>query len=241
MVNPVAKPLLRLSQAQLQLLETCPPQFQRRYLEQRYSPLDPQQQAKMVWGDRFHRLMQQWQAGLPLPDLSQSLPALGESLQALIACLPAATPQQQRAVEHQRFLSYRGYALTVIYDLLIGEPGRAEIVDWKTYPQPPRLEPLRQHWQTCLYLYVLAETSDYHPDQLAMTYWFVQLPRKPESVTFPYSQAAHQATGQRLHRLLEGLDQWLARHQSQHQDFPHRSDCLQNCPYSAERDQPGLS
>lgn len=228
----MVKPLLRLSQAQLQLLEICPPQFQRRYLEQRYQPVDPQQQIHQQWGDRFHRLMQQWQAGLPLPDLSQSLPDLGQSLSALIACLPPATPQQQRAVEHQRFLQCQGYALTVIYDLLILEPGRAEIVDWKTYPQPPSLEPLQQHWQTCLYLYVLAETSDYEPDQLSMTYWFVKLPRKPQSVTFPYSQKAHQATAQRLQKLLDLLDHWLP----QAQDFPHRPDCQQNCPYAAPGD-----
>jgi ATP-dependent exoDNAse (exonuclease V) beta subunit len=58
--------------------------------------------------------------------------------------------------------------LTVIYDLLIEAEDNAQILDWKTYPQPKEQNRLAKDWQTRLYLYVLAETSDYLPEQISM-------------------------------------------------------------------------
>ena len=81
------------------------------------------------------------------------------------------------------------------------------------------------------YLYVLAETSDYLPEQISFTYWFVKLPQGPESVTFQYSQKLHRQTQQELETILTQLTEWLGAYQSQGQDFPHRFDCQQNCPY----------
>jgi hypothetical protein len=41
-----------------------------------------------------------------------------------------------------------------------------------------------------------------------MTYWFVRLPRSPESLTFVYDRRLHERTRQDLHRLLDDLDRW---------------------------------
>ena len=79
--------LIHLSQAHLNLLETCPPQFQRIYLAQLASPISPEQQEKLIWGDHFHRLMQQQQLGLPIASLlaedEQLRPAITELLKAI--------------------------------------------------------------------------------------------------------------------------------------------------------------
>ena len=42
------------------------------------------------------------------------------------------------------------WLLRVIYDRLVLTPHTAEILDWKTYPQPPDLHRIIQHWQTRL-------------------------------------------------------------------------------------------
>ena len=78
-----------------------------------------------------------------------------------------------REAEHSRSLPCHNFLLTVIYDLLIFERDQALILDWKTYRKPRRAEELSHNWQTRLYLYVLAETSDYQPQQIQMIYWFV--------------------------------------------------------------------
>jgi hypothetical protein len=61
-------------------------------------------------------------------------------------------------------------------------------------------------------LYVLAETSDYLPEQISMTYWFVQSEDQPQSLKFTYNNTQHQKTGQKLHRLLNQLTYWLQRY-----------------------------
>ncbi|MGL5035946.1 MAG: PD-(D/E)XK nuclease family protein [Microcystaceae cyanobacterium] len=222
---------IRLSQGHLQLLELCPPQFQRRYLEQKYETPNPQQQKNLDWGDRFHRLMQQWQLGLPLDNILNQNPEFAQSLQALIQTVPALQSDTvEREAEHYRILPFQDYVLTVIYDLLVIDPERAEILDWKTYPLPQKVEKIRNHWQTRLYLYVLAETTAYQPEQLSMTYWFVKLPKQPESLTISYSQSQHQTTQESLNLLLNQLTQWLSL---QNALFPHRTNCTSICPYSA--------
>lgn len=225
---------LRLSQEHLQLLATCPPQFQRRYLEQWNSLPSPAQQTRSDWGQQFHRLLQQWQLGLPLATILRANPQMAQALTALLGACPSLSrpPEtQQRAAEHSRTLAYGDVILTVIYDLLILEPERAEILDWKTYPLPEKNpQSILQHWQTKLYLYVLAETTAYPPEKLSMTYWFVKPPQRPQFLTLEYSPAQHQQIQQELSQLLAQLRLWLGQWHHQKTDFPHPAQCHQ-CPY----------
>lgn len=226
--------LIRLSQGHLNLLATCPPRFQQIYLEQLHSIPNPEQQEKQTWGTRFHLLMQQRELGLPLESLLAEEPELHHSLAALIQAAPEilqTTNQDTREAEHSRTLSFNNYLLSVIYDLLIVNESQAKILDWKTYLKPQKKNKLAENWQTRLYLYVLAETSSYLPEQISFTYWFVKLPHQPQSLTFAYSSQQHQQTKQDLADLLNQLDKWLDNYQNQGVPFPHRANCKTNCPY----------
>lgn len=235
-------PLIRLSQSQLQLLETCPPQFQRLYLDQIGYGMNPEQQEKLNWGSQFHRLMQQRELGLSIDSFVQHDGELQRSLNALVEAVPelqTPTPDQWREAEHHRSLSVKNYLLTVIYDLLITTSQQAQILDWKTYLQPQNPNKLIQHWQTKLYLYVLAETTDYLPEQLSMTYWFVKLPTKPQSLTISYNRKQHQETHQQLENLLTTLDRWLADYERDNTPFPHSENCNgETCPYYSSFQSP---
>lgn len=228
-------PLIRLSQSQLQLLETCPPQFQRLYLDQLGYGINPEQQEKLNWGSQFHRLMQQRELGLSIDSLVGQHTELQRSLNALIEAVPelhSPSQNQWREAEHHRSLSIHHYLLTVIYDLLITTPHQAQILDWKTYLQPQNPDKLIHHWQTKLYLYVLVETSHYLPEQLSMTYWFVKLPTKPQSLTISYSRKQHQENHQQLENLLAKLEQWLTDYQRENIAFPHLQNCNPKvCPH----------
>lgn len=226
--------LIRLSQAQLNLLETCPPQFQRLYMEQLGSLISPEQQEKLDWGSQFHLLMQQKQLGLPIESLLKEDQQLQHSITSLIKATPEIWDCNQetwREAEHFRSLSFHGYLLTVIYDLLIANQTNAQIIDWKTYLQPENKTKLAKNWQTRLYLYLLAETSEYLPEQISMTYWFVKLPSQPQSLAFTYNSKQHQKTHQDLTHLLTKLDNWIDEYLNQKDSFPHLSNCQDNCPY----------
>lgn len=241
--------LIRLSQAYLNFLETCPRKFQQIYLKQLSSPLSLQEQDKLAWGKRFHLLMQQRELGLPVEFLLKADPPMWESFQAIAQAapeifLPSQSSQDVRQAEHRRTLTIQDVLLTVIYDLLIAESNSAQIIDWKTYPRPQIRQKVAENWQTRLYLFVLAETSDYLPEQISMTYWFVQSARdkevengrSPETqrLKFIYDRQQHEQTKQDLTQLLTQLQGWLQNYENG-QPFPQvaeNSRLCQSCQFA---------
>lgn len=216
--------LLRLSQGQLNLLEACPRKFQHTYLEQLNSPPDPEHEERQTLGSRFHLLMQQREMGLPIHSFLQADTQLqtwmaGFANAAPEILTPATDGQTFRESEHYRTLQVQDYLLTSVYDLLIADDQQAQILDWKTYPKPPNKSKLAQNWQTRLYLYVLAETSEHLPENISMTYWFVQSQGKPQNIKFSYSSAQHLQTAKKLNQLLGYLTNWLEGYQ-QNELFP---------------------
>lgn len=227
---------MRLSQGQLNLLETCPRKFQHTYLEQLASPTTPDQQERLSLGSRFHQLMQQWELGLPVEPLIVEDEQLRQWFDAFVAAAPTilklnadrAAPEVNslsfRQSEHQRTLIFEGHLLTVVYDLLILSQQQAQILDWKTYPKPQQSKRLAQNWQTRLYPFVLAETSDYSPENISMTYWFFQTQTgsstDPQSLKFAYSVHAHDRTRHDLTQQLQQLTHWLDRYQTTGESFP---------------------
>ncbi len=234
---------LRLSQGVLNLLASCPRKFQHLYIEQLSAYPLPEQQERLIAGSRFHALVQQWQLGLPVLPLAESDRQLQQWFTDFVAAAPdilgpdILAPERQdanstttRQSEHARTLAFEGYLLTVIYDLLILRPDAARILDWKTYPRPQNPQTLRQNWQTRLYLFMLAATSDYAPEQIAMTYWFFQTApaapgtapaapgTAPDSASrryqIPYDRRQHEQTRADLRQLLHQLNHWLAAYQT---------------------------
>jgi PD-(D/E)XK nuclease superfamily len=224
---------MRLSQGQLNLLTTCPRKFQHTYLEQLSSPTTLEQQEKLAWGSRFHLLMQQRELGLPIDLLVQEDAQLQRWVTGLVGAAPEIlTPNPQseifRESEHRRTLNFGDDLLTVIYDLFVASPNSAQIFDWKTYPLPKKQGWLAQNWQTRLYIYVLAETSDYAPEQISMTYWFVQSEPEPKSLKFTYNWDKHEQTKRDLTRLLNQLKIWLQNYE-QGEPFPQIPEKEEEC------------
>ncbi|MBE9128167.1 MULTISPECIES: PD-(D/E)XK nuclease family protein [unclassified Coleofasciculus] len=225
-------PLIRLSQGQLNIIETCPRKFQHIYFDQLGTPVSPEQQERLTWGSRFHLLMQQRELGLPVESLVEEDAQLRHWVTALVDTAPevfAKDSQTFRDSEHCRTVKYQGYLLTVIYDLLIEDETSAQILDWKTYPQPQNRHWLAKDWQTRLYLYVLAETSDYLPEQISMSYWFVKSQPCPQSLKFTYDRVQHEKTQQDLTELLSQLTKWLERYQNDHIPFPQLPVSANRC------------
>jgi hypothetical protein len=228
------KPLIRLSQGQLNILESCPAYFQEIFLDQRGTPLDPIKLENTEWGSHFHQLMQQKELNLPIDYILTEDPQLHRSLEALMNASPELFNSSQdvwREAEHHRTLQIDHYLLTVVYDLLIAQKDHAQIIDWKTYLKPKEPKVLQQNWQTRLYLYVLAESSNYPPEQLSMTYWFVKLPTQPQKFTISYNQQLHQQTKADLTDLLNNLTQWLYVYNEDRIPFPHHHPA-ENCPFA---------
>jgi hypothetical protein len=236
---------LRLSQGHLNILSACGRKFQYIFLEKIPYVVSVEQQEKLDWGNQFHVFMQQRELGLPIEAILERDRQFKESLEGLIAAAPAlfADGEGFRESEHQRTLEFEGYWLTVIYDLLICRSHHAQIMDWKTYLQPQNSDRLQQNWQTRLYPFVLAETSDYTPEQISMTYWFVKgknsLNNQATSLEFKYNNQQHQQTQTELRQLLEQLRQGLGDY-IQGTDFPQvaaTSGECNRCPFARRCDR----
>jgi hypothetical protein len=211
--------MLRLSQRHLKILETCPRQFEYTYLDR----LTPIQQSRTQLGSDFHLLMQQRELGLPIEPILARSPQIKGLIEAIVATAPELfelEPSVWRESEHVRTLTMDNYLFTSIYDLVILTPDRAEIIDWKTYPLPKYKKDLTHEWQTRLYLYLLAETSDYLPKQITFTYWFIQSTPKPKSVRICYTLKQHRQTHQDLLTLLGKLTDCLDAAKSHREQFP---------------------
>jgi hypothetical protein len=216
---PTSPPILRLSQGHLNLLTACPRKFQHSYLEQLNTPLDPKREEYQILGSRFHLLMQQREMDLPMNKLLQTDPQLQNWMTEFSKIAPEIfitniDHQTFRESEHYRTLQIGNYLLTVIYDLLIADQNQAQILDWKTYPQPPKREKLAENWQTKLYLYVMGETSNYLLENISLTYWFEQSKEQTKHNKNCYNEKEHQKTAQELNQLLNNLTQWVKDYQN---------------------------
>lgn len=232
--------MLTLTQSHLRQLEICPRRYQYGYLEQVPVPTDPEMLERQRWGTQFHLMMQQRELGLPIEAFLKEDAALDAAVQGLLAAAPELFTSQVdrfRQSEHRRTLAFNGYLLTAIYDLLLLEPNRGQIIDWKTYQHPPKQAQLAKHWQTRLYLYLLVETSDLAPEQVSMTYWFVAPPgaaapsEPPSSIAIAYTKAQHRRTEGDLRRLTDQLTALL----TSGGDLPKvdpTSGCCAQCSYA---------
>jgi CRISPR/Cas system-associated exonuclease Cas4 (RecB family) len=232
--------MLTLTQSHLRQLEICPRRYQYGYLEQVPVPTDPEMLERQRWGTQFHLVMQQRELGLPVEAFLKEDATLDAAVQGLLTAAPelfATQADRFRQSEHRRTLAFNGYALTAIYDLLLLEPNRGQIIDWKTYQRPPKQAQLAKEWQTRLYLYLLVETTDLAPEQVSMTYWFVAPPSAedqfgpPSSIAIAYTKAQHRRTEADLRRLTDQLTSLLTPGGNLPQVDPALGYCAQ-CPYA---------
>jgi hypothetical protein len=227
-INSIHHPLftnlmIRISQRHLKILDVCPRQFEHTYFDRLTLPVSPAQQAKTQLGSDFHLLMHQRELGLPIEPILARSPQLNTWMQSMLQIAPMLFETDdltQRESEQVRTLAIDDYLFTAIYDLVILAPDRADIIDWKTYPLPKYKKDLDLEWQTRLYLYILAETSDYLPKQIAFTYWFIQSTPQPKSVKISYTLKQHRQTKTDLLARLAQLTNWLDAYQATGEPFP---------------------
>ena len=217
-------PITSISQGHLNVWETCQRKYQYSFLEELSLPeADLQHKKNLLLGANFHLLMQQKELGLDVFDLASS----EAKLQSWLTAFDNQPPQMidgDRLCEHRRTLEVtlennletslhhsdnqnfgQGYfVLTAIYDFLILGDRQAQILDWKTHQVAIAEDKLKLNWQTRLYLYLLAKTTNYAPEQLSMTYWFANTAK---SVIISYTQAEHDRTEKRLRQILTEIAQ----------------------------------
>ncbi len=245
--------VISISQGHLDIWKTCQRKYRYKYLEE-LSLAELQGQSNLVLGSQFHLLMQQRELGLDVTALASGDEHL-QSWLANFSSQPPKMIDGDRLCEHRRTSvveiletspdsdqpsaiktwqdhnhdrdRHQGYfVLTAIYDLLILGDRQAQILDWKTHQRAINFKTLKQNWQTRLYLYLLAATTNYAPNQLSMTYWFANT---GESVVIAYTQKDYEQTARQLRQILTEMNQA--------QDYPKIPDHSPACRYCEFQDR----
>ncbi len=142
-------------------------------------------------GEQFHRLLERHFLGLPV--VAEAIDDVEVRRWWSLFQRHVKLPDGKAYPERSLTVPIGGHVLNGRFDLLILSPHSAHIFDWKT-GQPHSEADLRHDWQTRLYLAMLAEGSaalghSVQPDQIAITYWYVNDPAEPR--TIHYNQAWH--------------------------------------------------
>lgn len=220
----------QFSQSSLQDFEACACRFKLRYLEQLRWPAlesEPVQEAERLaqLGTDFHRLPQQYLAGIAEAVLTNSLVESDADLQgwwqSYLQYRPTVATEARLYPEVILSTPLGGHRLVARFDLLVAQPdGTFLIIDWKTSLRKPPRDILAQRIQTRVYPYVLAMAGtafnggqSIDPITIQMIYWYPALPDQPEQ--FAYSHQLRQRDEQFLGDLIAQV-----KHASQTSAFP---------------------
>jgi CRISPR/Cas system-associated exonuclease Cas4 (RecB family) len=240
---------IAIAQSYLNNWQICARKFQHTHINNLAAPISSELEERLQLGQRFHLLMQQHELGLEVNALADhannpNLPKWLARAQLWLAQLQQTMPGDYHS-EHRRTLGIaidrhlpqdrqdqQMYMLNAVYDLVIFGNGFAQIIDWKTHQKPLTAVSLRESWQTRLYLYLLAATTAYTPDQIKMTYWFAN---GIEPITLSYDQAQQEQTQADLSRILAEINTAQANHH-----FPQLelgSETCQKCDFAYRCDR----
>ncbi len=199
------------TQASLQDYADCPRRFQLRYVvNQRWPAVEAEplfeHELSVRRGERFHRLVERHQLGVPTSQLEILLgtdPTVRGWWQEYLGFAFLHSLSGNRYPELRLSADLGGARVVAALDLLVVQPGyHVYIFDWKTHAPVPRAGWLRERVQTTLYLWMVAEVGPalfgewVEPERISMIYWFTAAPEAP--LRFDYSSAWRVESGARL-------------------------------------------
>ena len=160
-------------------------------------------EARGQAGARFHRLVQQYLAGIPEEQLSPAAagdPEPGISIwwENFLSHVPSWLVGEKFS-EITLSANLSDSRLVAKYDLLLIDQDHHQITifDWKTSQKLPKKEWLMERVQTRLYRFVLAQSSQaltrgqtFKPADIEMVYWFADFPKN--LIRLPYDETTYQ-------------------------------------------------
>lgn len=205
---------LLLSRYKLDAFLACQRRFHlrfRRRLPWPNRPLTDRWAEVRERGEQFHQLLERHFLGLTV--VAEAIEDVELRRWWSLFQRHVKLPEGEATPERSLTVPIGGHVLNGRFDLLILSPQSAHIFDWKT-GQPHSEADLRHDWQTRLYLAMLAEGSTalgqtYEPEQIAITYWYVNDPAAPR--TIHYNQAWHKQNWADIQAIVIQIDAALTQ------------------------------
>ena len=212
------KPILHLSQSNLQDFKECPRRFQLKVIDNiswpaaYLEPLSLLEQATDL-GNKFHQLSQQYFSGIESDNITQNIsnPELRSMWENFV---PFVNDLRDENLYTEIILSapMLGHQLIAKFDLVIKtNDGKYVIYDWKTSTKKSSRTQLSQRFQTFLYPFILVKAGNsifkndnLSPGNINMIYWY-PMSSDPEEI-FPYSELQYSENTAQLTKLISEID-----------------------------------
>ena len=223
---------VRLSAAALSTFDRCARQFRYLYLDQLSLPANTLEQER---GRQFHRLVELHAQGQPVADRLLGVNPQVQSWWQTFESSPHWDPQGEIRSELPLWASIESWRIVARLDRLVLPHPKSrdpiEIIDWKTDRQRPSNADLAHNWQARLYpllVWLLGEQiigMPISPEQLRLTFWYVNDPQDP--FVLQYSLAQAHSDLDNLHQALQTLEQSAQQH------FPMTTEpaTCDRCPF----------
>ncbi len=207
------KSLIHLSHHSISLIQNNPQKYLQIYLEQKKVLPSPQASYQFEIGSAFHLVMKQIHMGLPVKQLLNAYPKIKQwikHLELAAPCIFSSTPDNTfKECEYPCNLMFKGCLLCCVYDMVIASDNQANIIEWTTAKLPFNAQRLNWHWQTRFYLYVFVESMNYQPEEVTLTYYFVNTDSIAQQFTVYYTATQHRKTQLDLLELMDKRNQLL--------------------------------
>jgi len=228
------------SQNSLQAYVDCPRRFQLRYLFRLAWPAPEVQpitayEQHLQRGQAFHKLIQQYLAGIPsvrLAKMAGSDPLLVQWWRDFLGENPIPE-DYARHVEINLSSPIENHRLAARYDLLAIGEGNFIIFDWKTNQVLPKKESIQSKLQSRVYPYLLTiaggiinQGKPVDPKQVKMVFWFSNYPVNP--IHLHYDQEQYETDSLYFRNMLDTITSMGE------EDFPCTED-LNHCRYCVYR------
>lgn len=204
----------------INVFEVCPRQYQ---FYQGYQ-FSPSRSATMTFGTLVHQTIEDIHKHIIEGELAEITNELirdewfDTNYQSLIEAGMRPLSQRRREIALDHVLNYfnqnydnlhrvketevdvsvekPGYILTGKIDLLLGDDGKLEVLDFKTQARPEDTDPLlgRYYKQLCVYAHILIERYGKHPDRIYI-YWTSEKDRDKALQEFPVDEKAIKIAG----------------------------------------------
>lgn len=195
--------MLQLNPELLELLSTDTQKFQQSLMGDRFHLSLSSSIKNQKDNERLQLLVQQLLLGLPVEPLLQNYPELAKWIIQLQPIITTPTEEKQLNIVYQKLI--QNILVFTRFDLLVAGYDKINAINWSTRENFWDADHLRNSWNTQLSLFLLAENEKVLPENISMTYCFLNCEQLPTIYHFPYNQSQYDCFDKRLQSTLDKL------------------------------------
>lgn len=198
------------SQNSLNTYKSCPFKFKYKYIDNvnwRYDDLGSREYYdSMKYGRDFHLLCERYFSNLPIGNNDDKFDVWMKNIERLL-------PLKEENIyfpEYEVRLKFGDSEILAMYDLVIIEPNKISLWDWKTENREISYKNAENRMQTIVYMFLAEEVirkqfyTNYNIENISMNYYQPELNNRP--ITITYNENLHRDNTLKIARFIDSIE-----------------------------------